>query len=927
MLDLTPDVGTGLQLCFKDTEQILAFEGDLLQVASIQAMCSLSTTVVHSHYLYPYICHLSTDYKCLPVISLGNVLASLKGKSSCQNITAGDVSDLRGRLAQCAQSYLDGYLKSDCGERKGLSNACSQVPPVCTDMNAMYTIMNYLIDKDFVEAIASQCQFKPDSCVDHFPSLRYSISFLQAIDSSSDFEVIYKDKLTSTVEKDGVSLVGFHFNGVAFKVFQERLLSDIVYPSLSIIIVFIIVWIYTRMLFVTALAIFAILSSMGIAYFLYTIVFGIDFFPFINLTAIVILIGVGSDDVFVYVDTWKQNKTSHPHASLEERVHRTLRHAALSMFVTSFTTSTAFFATSISTIVSIKCFGVYAGTSVLVNYVLMITWLPAVVVISDKYIDPLWERVTKERFSSLEKIRIVWNVCLEKLSLLYTFVIPWIVSRVHIFLILSFVGLSIGMSVVVFHSPSLQLPTTSEFQLFLSSDILSTYDFKLAQHFDFQRSSAGDSTLSIAFAFGPIPKDHGSSFAPAGDNPTGPVSFHQSPMVISEEGQLWLIKFCSDVRNATFYQQGNENCFISAMEVWLQQLKETGNCDDYKATIQRYAQSYQLDNIQAICCDVILPTNATTFDTCLLHWSVSTHIYPYDASWYGPRFQIDTSAKQIQLIAILAAVQSNRFYSNSYADMNSFYETVQNWLDSISKSAPPELQGGWFTSPYSLKFYDLQKSLSIGSVQSMGVSIALAFVVLFLTTLNLVISIYAIVSIAGTLVTTIGTLVLIGWQLNILESIAMSIAVGLSVDFAVHYGVAYRLCPEPLRVDRTRYAIKHMGPAITMAALTTFIAGGMMMPSRILAYFQLGTFLMLIMFYSWLFANFFFLPVCYLLGPQRNFAQIKLPKSLDCYSIEGIERHSTSDGDADHESTDNLCDRQAMSELLLLETEENKEEA
>lgn len=164
----------------------------------------------------------------------------------------------------------------------------------------------------------------------------------------------------------------------------------------------------------------------------------------------------------------------------------------------------------------------------------------------------------------------------------------------------------------------------------------------------------------------------------------------------------------------------------------------------------------------------------------------------------------------------------------------------------------------------------------------MALSVAVAFSVMLLTTWNVIISLYAIVSIAGTIFVTVGSLVLLGWELNVLESVTISVAVGLSVDFAVHYGVAYRLAPKPDREEKVIFSLSRMGSAIAMAALTTFVAGAMMMPSTVLAYTQLGTFMMLIMCISWAFATFFFQCMCRCLGPQGTCGQIPLPKKLQC---------------------------------------------
>ena len=47
-----------------------------------------------------------------------------------------------------------------------------------------------------------------------------------------------------------------------------------------------------------------------------------------------------------------------------------------------------------------------------------------------------------------------------------------------------------------------------------------------------------------------------------------------------------------------------------------------------------------------------------------------------------------------------------------------------------------------------------------------------------------------------------------------------------------------------------------------------------MYPATVLAYRLIGTFLMVVMFVSWIYSNFFFLPLCNVLGPINYFGQI-----------------------------------------------------
>ena len=150
-------------------------------------------------------------------------------------------------------------------------------------------------------------------------------------------------------------------------------------------------------------------------------------------------------------------------------------------------------------------------------------------------------------------------------------------------------------------------------------------------------------------------------------------------------------------------------------------------------------------------------------------------------------------------------------------------------------------------------------------------------------------------------------------------------SVGLSVDFSCHYGVAYMNSEgnEAARLDHTvlnenqqpqakkkrsfkdkdgtihkkslirniidRYnnnnkdrfmriydIFGRVGSAVAMAAFTTFLAGFSMYPSSLTSFSKMGQFLMLVMCLSYLFATFFFVPMCALFGPTQDFGNMRL---------------------------------------------------
>ena len=85
---------------------------------------------------------------------------------------------------------------------------------------------------------------------------------------------------------------------------------------------------------------------------------------------------------------------------------------------------------------------------------------------------------------------------------------------------------------------------------------------------------------------------------------------------------------------------------------------------------------------------------------------------------------------------------------------------------------------------------------------------------------------------------TVASLVLLGWELGVLEALVITLTVGLSIDFTIHLAVAYKVSPHADRRARSRDAVSMVGAAVTMAALTTFLSGAAITLGRVMSYYQ-----------------------------------------------------------------------------------------
>ncbi|XP_066996222.2 protein dispatched [Anabrus simplex] len=825
---------------------------DIFTLDSILAVCHLDRMLSTGHD-FENLCQTITRGKCCRSWSLGNYIALLHNRTSCFDITKDDVTSTKILLKECASYFHNLQLIPDC-PKNGNDFLCQQIPPQCSQYNAVYNIMYYLLDISFIPPNVSSSN-----------SLSNAMLILPIACSSATLHYFQTLDVPS-LRYGNVEVAALEF-GLKNTLFDECLMRDTWMLGVGGTFVLVCMWLYTGSLFVTIMTFIAIGFSLGISYFMYTLVFELRFFPFMNLLASIVAVGIGADDAFIFCKVWQCAKAEKNNGTLVKLVHDTLRHAVLSMFVTSLTTAAAFYASYISSITAVGCFSIFAGTATLANFVLMMTWLPASVVVSEIWCCP--PMMPSQWFSLDTKLRPARALADQARAMLDRLLVFLVLKLRYVWLLL-LGGVAIGSIAVIFYHPRLKLPDTRDFQLFESQHPFERYDLIYKDRFWFERLQKADlnTKLPLRFVWGVLPVDNGDYLDPSS---RGTLVFDPSFDMAAPESQAWLLNFCRTLRAQSFYQSTLgpllPNCFIESFMSWMHR-----RCRD-PSGIDRTP-----------CCETAqFPYQRALFEKCIVHAIANLYETPVEIfipGVAGPKFSKDPK-KPHKIQAVVVEYDSNHSYSMSFTEMNHFYHQVETWMQSQLEHAPPGMRNGWFISD--LEFYDLQLTLSEDTLIAIGVSMGIALVVLLLVTLNILISLYAVITITCIIFVTVAILVLLGWKLNVLESIAVSVAIGLAVDFSLHYGVHYRICPEGEdRIRAVSYAISRMGGPTVMAALTTAAAGAFMLPSSVLAYIQIGTFLVVVMLVSWIYSTFFLGALLSVAGPQRGFGQFSYPSPDRC---------------------------------------------
>ncbi|KAJ6638287.1 Protein dispatched [Pseudolycoriella hygida] len=839
----------------------------MFELNALLAICDLEYQL---QQIEPYreLCETEiTSSNCCRPWSLPNYVAVISNKTSCFDIEEEDVQQAKNLIQKCYTYYETMKLSNDCDKRK------CHVPPDCARKNAVYNILHYLIDSASVQENATEVFVVASMIFAPFAKSTKALPF---------YYNLKKRSLSNTL----VSVNAMDM-GLKNVVFEDCLRFDGWLMALGLAFVLACIWLYTKSLFLAMMTMCAIVFSLGLAYFIYAMVFKMSFFPFMNLLAVVVIVGIGADDVFIYVTIWNStiaertrlkslnaavasttsiSSDSSCSESLSGLIATALKHSALSMFVTSLTTSVAFYTNLLNSITAVRCFGTFAGTVVLCNYVLMITWIPASVSFVERLTCCSQEFCNKSAdkfFSFIQKVT----------SYIRLSVISSVLRMPYLWIVL-FGTLGIASGVVIFYWPKIQLPDSPDFKLFSDDHPFEIYDSQFKNMFWFEKSYTNSDTLRlyIRVVWGVIPVDNGNYFDPSS---RGTLQLDNDFNLSSIESQYWLLNFCKQFKQQPFYQPSSvstilPNCFI----------------ENFIRTMERRC----LDEMSGIdrtpCCETsTFPYSPHVFDECLPQIMSSLYESPryiFIPGIAGPKFGRNSTFhstltnKTTPLVkALVVEYESSHPYTLSYTAVNEFVSTVETWLKEVMKTAPSGMQHAFFISD--LQFFDLQQTLSKDTLVAITIAMVVSFLVILMVTFNFLLSLYAIVTVTFTIFSIVAVLVLMNWKLNVLECISICSAIGLSIDFSLIYSVHYRMANESDRKASTRSSLSQMiGPTL-MVALTTASAGAFMLLSNVLAYIQLGKFLIIVMSISWTYATFFLMSILRVCGPQYECGQFKYP--------------------------------------------------
>ncbi|KRY41201.1 Protein dispatched -like protein 1 [Trichinella spiralis] len=793
---------------------------------------SLSTLCKFEHRLYDtplrHGLHLSSAGErssggplCQPW-HLASIAAQLVYKENCADLEPADQPVLVELIEKCIpyRRVIARCLKSSA---RGSEKTCESIPENCKRFE-LHMLYNVLVPKDLFPSAQSNgtatLKMKNDSLsnlIDESVVFNANQSFetlmilsvsRRALQFHDDPIGLYNSILFEVESLSNEATMVAIRLGIEEAMFKMSLFRDLIYNVLAVIIILLIIFCFTRSVMYTAACFLCIIMSLGVANFLYTIVFNVRFFPFINLLTLIMVIGIGADDAFILHQAWKMAEKEDGENSSEDVIRNTLSHASTAMFVTSATTAAAFFSNLLSPIVVLRCFGLFAGIAILCNYMFTILWLPAVIVLLRRYNckrDSGCKLNIASRLFTVNTMREHGNKLASPSRLLVKFI-----SEFDTMLMLIVGGVGLAAALAFFVGPSLQLPHIDHFQFFKMSHPTERWPFEQKKRFAFTEKAA-DLPMIMSVVWGLREESSPKQF-----EPTDYGQLEILPFTLGNNVSVkWMMQFCSRIAAQPF---------TNALR-----LSSTASC-----FLPSFISSLQEENCGSdrCCGDYVDSFNASQFERCLRKTMIEYRPFleqPDSGLLMGPLFDRRTN----RLAVVIVTYISTYNFSYAFNEMRQFYDEIGSWMEKELETAPEELKGAWFV-----------------------------IVVLLLTTRNVLVITMAMMTIVAVILTLSVCLVLLEWQLNVIESTTLTLATGLSFDYTLHYAATYLLVRRTGSRKPVEEIFCKVGSPVFMSMLTTAVGGLCMTFSSVYAYYQVGVFMLLLASISWGYATFLFLPMC-----------------------------------------------------------------
>ena len=653
--------------------------------------------------------------------------------------------------------------------------------------------------------------------------------------------------------------------------------KDFSWTILCILSVYVYTSLHTRSMLIASVAMMETIFAVPVGYFFFRIVFRVEFFQWINILVMFVILGIGADDVFVFVDAYAQSgdelREAGEPATLLPRLKHTMRRSMHAIFVTSFTTAAAFLATAFTPLLPLVSFGIFAAIVLVTLFMINLLVLPPFIVIYERsFARRSWRECGRAMFwLSIEpysdpglELKVATTESKaqgRKIERFFRGPYTSMMKTNAKFVILAAFGAL--FSIGVYYWTKLDLPTEPE-EWFPMNHMYTAYrDIQVNGVFN-GISDSSSIKVSLVWGLGGLDRSGTNKWDPSD---LGKLYYANDFDPSTAAAQAWIMDTYDALKTAPCSATacGNSRLVGTGFEL-LNILAETDSSGRIVEGFYHWLNTNSTTSYHPRTNPIL--GSAFNEKLCEYH-KLATTRYPSHVGFFTDdctESGITPKYLRIQATSSVSLPQSPKDFAEV---QNAWTEYARDY----SVGAPASLGVLRATSGNIFWLFSITASTLLKNVyRGFQITFPMVFSVLLLSTRNWLIAIICTCTIGGILTSVLGIGVgaMMRWSLGSAESIAAVIVVGFSCDYVVHLANAYTASPSNKRDVRMQEGISQLGVSVLAGAVTTCFSG-CFLALCILTFFVKFSFLVCwTIICSFLWAVLFFPAAMFVVGPENH---------------------------------------------------------
>jgi hypothetical protein len=351
------------------------------------------------------------------------------------------------------------------------------------------------------------------------------------------------------------------------------------------------------------------------------------------------------------------------------------------------------------------------------------------------------------------------------------------------------------------------------------------------------RQSDQDEMVQLTFTWGLLNESPGpldiSSADPYSSTERGVVQFNPKFDLAKEESQTFFMKTCDKLVNA----EGSDGTQSS----YGGKLTRQGKLEPQSA------ECHCIVNDAVAYYNALRPSSESrsTIPEADFISVIQDFLKTRDGAKRSSLIGLDKDNKDVPRKPYFVHIKCNSSALDQWAPYVQFepYEKAANDFVADHITDAPEGMDTFFQSSAMWVRNHTQRLYLVNAISGILVSLLLAFIILFLSSANIIVTVLATMNIIGVVVSIAGMMTILGWELGTIESVCLTILVGLSVDYVVHLSNCYMESAETSRKARTRSALAEMGITVVGGAITSIGASSMLFACWLSFLYKFGFFM------------------------------------------------------------------------------------